>query len=144
MRGVDGSNEPLSVLNAAWALPVLLAATGLFTWITVSAWGGLAAGEAGFRLREAWEVPTYFYVGLPVMALAVAAAAFLRPERPWRWALWLVVGHQLGVMVVGIGMQSGLSLVILVVVFAVLLAAGFAIPAMIGASVARRLAPRAY
>ena len=144
MRGVDGSNEPLSVLNAAWALPVLLAATGLFTWIMVSAWGGLAAGEAGFRLREAWEVPTYFYVGLPVMTLAVATAAFFRPERPWRWALWLVVGHQLGVMVVGVGMQSGLSLMILVGVFAVLLAAGFAIPAMIGASVARRLAPRAY
>ena len=144
MRGVHGSHEPFSLFDSPLSLGGLLAATGLLIWMALSAWGGLTAEEAGFRLREAWDLPTYFYVGLPIMALAVGAAAFFRPERPWRWALWLVVGHQLGVMVVGLGMQSGLSLMILVIVLAVMLAAGLAIPAMIGATVARKLAPRAY
>jgi hypothetical protein len=41
-------------------------------------------------------------------------------------------------------MQSGLSLIILTLVFAVLLAAAFTIPALLGAHAARRLAERAY
>jgi len=78
------------------------------------------------------------------MALAVAIAAFLKLERVWRWPLWLVGGHQLGVMLVGLGMQSAPSLLILTIILAILLAAGFAVPAMLGAMAARALAERAY
>ncbi|MGH6925446.1 MAG: hypothetical protein ACRED5_17090 [Propylenella sp.] len=123
---------------------VVLATIGLVTWIGLSVWGGLAASELGFRLREAWDIPTYFYVGLPVMAAAVAIAAFVSPERLWRWPLWLVGGHQLGVMLVGLGMQSTPSLLMLTIILAILLAAFFAIPAMLGAMAARALAQRAY
>ena len=122
----------------------LLAATGLIVWTGLSIWGGLAPTEIEFRLREAWDTSAYFYVGLPIMALAVAIAAFLRPERVWRWPLWLVGGHQLGVMLVGLGMQSAPSLLILTIILAILLAAGFAVPAMLGAMAARALAERAY
>ena len=121
------------------AAGLLLAATGLAVWIGLSIWGGMG-GEAGFRLREAWDTPAYFYVGLPLMAAAVALAAYHMPQRIWRWPLWLVAGHQLGVVLVGLGMQSGLSLVILTMVLAVLLATFFAIPALVGSLVARRLA----
>ena len=57
-----------------------LAAAGLAVWLGLSLWGGVGGSE-GFRLREAWDTPAYFYVGLPVMALAVAAAALQMPER---------------------------------------------------------------
>jgi hypothetical protein len=122
----------------------LLAATGLIVWTGLSIWGGLASADGGFRLREAWDVAAYFYVGLPIMALAVAIAAFLKPERVWRWPLWLVGGHQIGVMLVGLGMQSAPSLLILTIILAILLAAGFAVPAMLGAMAARAMAERAY
>ena len=112
-----------------------LALIGLGVWTALSALGGL---------REAWEMPAYFYVGIPLMAAAVAVASFHMPRRVWRWPLWLVGGHQAGVCVVGLGMQSGLSLLILLLVLALLLAALFSVPALIGSMVARRVAQRAY
>jgi hypothetical protein len=120
----------------------LLAATGLLVWTGLSVWGGM--GEEAFRLREAWDTQAYFVLGVPVMALAVAIAAYRVPERIWRWPLWLVAGHQAGVLIVGLGMQSGLSLIILTMMLAVLLAVFFAVPAVAGSLLARRIGERAY
>ncbi len=125
------------------ALGILLAAAGLAVWTGLSVWGGLGHAE-GFKLREAWDTSAYLFVGLPIMALAVGLAAFHIPDRPWRWPLCLVAGHQAGVMLVGIGMQSGLSLFILALALAVLLAAFFAVPALVGSSVARRFEDRVF
>jgi hypothetical protein len=95
--------------------------------------------QHAFRLREAWTTPAYFALGLPLMAIAVALAAFLIPTRIWRWPLWLVAGHQAGLLLVGVGAQSWPSLIILAVVLALLLVTLFAIPAILGSLVARRL-----
>jgi hypothetical protein len=73
----------------------------------------------------------------------VAFAAFVRPRRAWRWPLWLVGGHQAGVLLVGLGMQSALSVIILTMIIAVLLAAFFTIPAMLGSFAARMVTQRA-
>lgn len=142
MRSV-GTGEFLRFATSQLGIGVLLAATGLITWSSVSFWSGLAP-EAESHFREAWSNAVYFYAGAPIMALAVAAAAFLHPERPWRWPLWLVAGHQLGAMLTGIGMQSGLSLVLVAVILGVLLAVAFAVPAALGAMAARALEERAY
>ena len=144
MRGVDEFGKDHGFGWATAAPGVLLALLGLATWIGVSAWGGMSGSETGFRLREAWDVSAYFYVGVPIMAGAVAIVAFLKPERAWRWPLWLVGGHQLGVLFIGLGMQSALSLVLLTIILAILLAACFAVPAMVGAMAGRALAERAY
>ena len=125
------------------AIGLTLAMTGLAVWIGLSILAGLGA-EDGFRLREAWDTQAYLYLGVPVMGLAVAAAAFLLPERVWRWPLCLVAGHQMGVLAGGLGMQSGLSLILLTLILAVLLAAFFTLPALVGRVVAKRLAERAY
>lgn len=143
MHGVDEFGEDRGFGWATAGPGALLALIGLATWIGVSAWGGLSGPEADFRLPEAWDVSAYFYVGVPVMAAAVAIVAFLKPERAWRWPLWLVAGHQLGMLIIGVGMQSALSLVLLTVILAILLAAFFAVPAMVGAMAGRAMTERA-
>lgn len=120
-----------------------LAATGLVVWTGLSFFGGMGS-DTGFRLREAWDNAAYFYVGIPIMVAAVGAAAFHMPERVWRWPLWLVGGHQAGVLLVGLGMQSGLSLILLTIILAIMLVIVFLIPALIGSMAARRLMERAY
>ena len=125
-------------------LGLLVAGLGLVMWTALSVFGGLASDESAFRLREAWDTAAYFYFGIPAMALAVGVAAFMRPEQAWRWPLWLVAGHQTGVLLVGLGMQSGLSLILLTLILAVLLTAFFFVPALIGAMAARWLAEQAY
>jgi hypothetical protein len=144
MRGVMRSSEDRGLDWAATGPGVALALIGLATWIGMSFWAGLSGAETGFQLREAWDISAYFYVGIPIMAAAVAMVAFLRPERAWRWPLWLVGGHQLGLLVVGVGMQSALSLAFLTIILSILLAAFFAVPAMAGAMAARAMEERAY
>ncbi len=119
----------------------LLATIGFVTWMSLSAVGGLQQGAEGapFRLREAWDTTAYFVVGLPMMAFCVGLAGFAMPERFWKWPLWLVGGHQAGVLLAGLGMQSGVSLLILTMILSVLLATFFEIPALVGA-IARSLA----
>jgi hypothetical protein len=124
-------------------LEILVAGLGFVMWTALSVFGGLAADESAFRLREAWDTAAYFYVGIPVMALAVGVAAFIRPEQAWRWPLWLVAGHQTGVLLIGLGMQSGLSLILLTLILAVILTVFFFVPAFLGAMAARLLMERA-
>lgn len=119
-----------------------LALTGLVVWSGLSAWEGMDAHAAEFRLREAWDTGAYFYLGVPLMALAVGLAAYHAPRRAWRWPLWLVGGHQAGVLLVGLGMQSGLSLFILTLALAIVLAVIFAVPALAGSMMARRVMQR--
>jgi hypothetical protein len=125
-------------------LAVFAATLGFVMWTALSIIGGLVSDEPEFRLREAWDTSAYFYVGIPIMALGVGIAAFVSPKLAWRWPLWLVAGHQTGVLLVGLGMQSGLSLILLTLILAVLLTAFFFVPALIGAMAARWLAEQAY
>lgn len=142
MRQRQNLAGPSGTATLSLATGLVLAATGFLVWTGLSVWGGL--GEEIFRLREAWDTRAYFVVGMPMMAMAVAAAAFHVPERTWRWPLWMVAGHQAGVLIVGLGMQSGLSLVILTLILAGLLAAFFAVPALIGSLLARHVGERAF
>ena len=112
-----------------------LALIGLAVWTGLSAFSGYS---------EAWEMPAYFYFGLPLMMTAVYVASYQMPRRIWRWPLWLVGGHQIGVCMSGLGMQSGLSLLILLLALAILLAALFSVPAMLGSMMARRVGQRVY
>lgn len=137
MRRVNTLEAAARLAASPIGMGILLAALGLSTWTGLSLWRDSTDANP---LGDRWASDAYFYAGLPAMALAVAVAAFLRPRRAWRWPLWLVAGHQLGVLLVGLGMQSGLSLLILTMILAVMLAAFFAIPATLAAMAARRSA----
>lgn len=144
MRQVLDRAEIRRFSSSPAATGLLLAATGLMVWTGISIWGGISGQDAAFRTREAWDTQAYFYFGMPVMAVAVAIAAFYMPRRVWRWPLWLVAGHQIGVLLVGLGMQSGLSLVILTMMLAILLTVFFSVPALVGSMLARRVTQRAF
>ena len=118
-----------------------LAAAGLAVWTLFSAFSGRRELD-GFRLGEAWDGMSYFAIGLPFMAACVAFAAYRSPRRPLRWPLWMVAGHQLGVMFGGLGLQSGLSRLILTIALAMLLAVMFAGPALFGSMLARNAVGR--
>jgi hypothetical protein len=144
MRTVNKLGSLTQFASMPVGMGIVVAGLGLVMWTALSVFGGLASDEPAFRLREAWDTGAYFYFGIPVMALAVGLAAFIQPERAWRWPLWLVAGHQVGVLLIGLGMQSGLSLILLTLILAVLLTAFFFVPALIGAMAARWLADQAY
>ncbi len=143
MRRIGPSGEIRSPA-ASLCLGPALAVTGFLVWTVLSILGGASPFETSLRLRETWDMTLYLYAGVPIMVLAVLAAAFLRPQQALYWPIWLVAGHQTGVFMLGLGKQSGLSLVILTMALGMLLAVGFAVPALAGANAARRLAERAY
>ena len=122
---------------------LILAGIGFSTWMGLSAVAGFTAPAPAPWLGEAWDTSAYFWAGLPVMTLAVAAASYLRPRRAWRWPAWMVAGHQGAVVIAGIGMQSLVSLMILSLVCAALFGALFAVPAAIGSRASLRLSQRA-
>lgn len=144
MRRIGPSGKIRSPAAASLCLGLALAVTGFLVWTVLSILGGAAPFETSLRLREAWDMTLYIYAGVPIMALAVLVVAFLRPDQAIVWPIWLVAGHQTGVFMIGLGKQSGPSLLILTLALGVLLAVGFAIPALAGANAARRLAERAY
>jgi hypothetical protein len=144
MRSVNGVDRFLRSATSPVGLAVFAATLGFVMWTALSIIGGLVSDEPAFRLREAWDTSAYFYLGVPLMALGVGIAGFISPKQAWRWPLWLVAGHQAGVLLVGLGMQSGLSLILLTAILAILMTVFFFIPALIGAMAAKWLAEQAY
>jgi hypothetical protein len=56
--------------------------SGAALWIATSAMSGR---------REAWDSPLYWTVAYPIAVAIAAALGYLAPERPWRWALTLML-----------------------------------------------------
>lgn len=71
----------MTALSDKWAY-VIAAASGAILWLATSAVGGR---------REAWDSPLYWTFAYPA-ALAIAGIlGYLAPDRPWRWALTLML-----------------------------------------------------
>ena len=85
-----------------------LALTGLAVWLVICAVS---------HRREAWDARLYWSSGLPLMALASAAAGWLAPQRPWRWGLLIMAPQPL---VLFIQNPSGGMLPLGLIVFLVL------------------------
>ena len=102
-------------------------------------WICLLAGAAvwvlpGLRGREAWDMPSYFVVSLPLMAAVAAFAAWRAPSRTWRWPLWLIGGQVAAALAFhGFGNLLPLGLIVFVVL---------GVPLFIAAAVAGRIARR--
>jgi hypothetical protein len=119
------------------AAAMVAVGAGFAVWAVLS----LAAGrmvDGRFMVREAWDTPAYFTVGLPVLLAGAGIAGWHRPERVWRWAL-LVVAGQAAAMALIHPAGSGLGLLPLAIVFVGLpLALVLTIAAIVGALISRR------
>ncbi len=110
---------------------------GFAVWAVLS----LAAGrmvDGRFIVREAWDTPAYFKLGLPVLLAGAGVAGWLWPKRVWRWALLVVAGQGVAMALIH-PPGTGLGLLPLAIVFiGVPLALILTIVAVVGAVVSRR------
>jgi peptidoglycan/LPS O-acetylase OafA/YrhL len=82
---------------------------GVLLWIGTA----LVSGRS-----EAWDSPLYWSITYPLCLLLAGAFAYFEPERPWRWALALMLVQPLAML-----LTSGSSLSLLplgLVMFAIL------------------------
>ncbi len=116
---------------------MIACAAGFMVWAVLS----LAAGHMDhgrFVVREAWDTAPYFPLGLPVLLVAAGLAGFLAPVRVWRWALIVVAGHAVAMVLIH-PPGTGLGLLPLTIVFIGLpMTVILTVAAVIGAIVARR------
>ena len=99
---------------------------------------------AGFSLigggREAWDTGAWWWLGLPLLAVASGLAGYLAPVRVWRWPLFIAGGQLLAMIAIAAISQSGaeFGLLPLALVFVMLpLVIILTVPALIGGVVAR-------
>jgi hypothetical protein len=105
------------------------------------AWvAALGIGAAGWLLtlllggrREAWDSPLYYQVAYPLFGLTAAVLGYLRPGRPWRWALALALGQAL----VALGRDPTANLLPLGLVAFGVFSAPLILPAQLGSRLRR-------
>jgi len=65
-------------------LYVIAIMIGVLTWGVIS----LISGR-----KEAWDSPSYFSVGMPVVCAASAILGFIESQKAWRWGIAPLVGQ---------------------------------------------------
>jgi hypothetical protein len=68
-------------LRSSWLPGLVLALIGFAMWTLFSLWPWLMTAGAPFRIREAWDTPQFWQVGVPVMLLAQIVGAVLSDDR---------------------------------------------------------------
>ena len=66
------------------------AVVGAFLWLATTAVSGR---------REAWDSSLYWTVAYPVAVAVAGTLGYLAPDRPWRWALALMLVQALALAV---------------------------------------------
>jgi hypothetical protein len=74
----------------------VMAVAGIALWSCFS----IAPLLAGGRLREAWDIDTYWTIGMPALLFAQAVAGFISQASPWRLGLWCAGGHFLAAVLI--------------------------------------------
>ncbi len=97
---------------------------GAGVWIGI----GLVTG-----VREAWDSPLYFSVGMPVLFVATALLGAIEPTAPWRWGVVVVVPQA----IIGAIQAPSLNLWPLSLVFLGILCGMFSLSSYAGAWLSR-------
>jgi hypothetical protein len=111
--------------------------TGLAVAISLVAgfcvWVGLSVAAG---VREAWDEPIYWWLGLPVLAIVAGLTGYIAPMKVWRWPTLIALSQIVAMLAVNPG--AGLGLLPLALMFVLLpLVVVLTIPALIGGSIAR-------
>jgi len=80
------------------------------------------------RIREGWDNPAYWNIGMPLMLVLQVAAATIPGERFWRAPLWMLSGHALAIVLIhptgnGLGLLPLAIMIIGLPAYAFLIAA---------------------
>lgn len=113
---------------------ILCLAIGFGVWVAISIASG-TEHEGRFHVREAWDTPVYFWLGLPVLAVCAGIASFISAASVWRWPLMIVLGQAAG-MIVAHPDGTSLALLPFTVLF---IAIPLMVPLVLAASFGRML-----
>jgi hypothetical protein len=81
------------------AAMIVAGLTGFAVWAVLSFAGGRMY-DGRYFVPEAWDTPAYFSFGVPILLAGAAVAGFLAPVRVWRWALAVVAGHVVAMVLI--------------------------------------------
>jgi hypothetical protein len=84
----------------SWLPGLLLALLGFAVWTLFSLWPWLTNAHTPFRIREAWDMPLFWQVGVPVMLLAQLVGGMLSDGRISWQPLGMLGGLLAGIMLV--------------------------------------------
>ena len=79
--GRQAMSQATRTLRPSWLPALVLALVGFAVWTLFSLWPWLMSAGAPFRIREAWDTPLFWQVGVPVMVLAQIVRAVLSDGR---------------------------------------------------------------
>ena len=68
-------SDTFAIMNRTGPAAAISLAAGLLAWAGLSA----AAG-----VREVWDEPIYWWLGLPILAVVAGVAGYLAPTKVWR------------------------------------------------------------
>lgn len=74
----------------------LLASAGFGVWALFS----LMPAISGHGVREGWDTPTYWVIGIPLLLVLHGLAGALTEGGTWRLPLWTIGGHIAGMMLI--------------------------------------------
>ncbi len=119
------------------AAAIVAAATGFAVWAVLSFAGGRMY-DGTYFVPEAWDTPAYFSYGVPILLAGAAVAGFLSPARVWRWALAVVAGHVVAMVLIH-PPGTGLGLLpVAIVLIGLPMTLILTIAATVGAVISRR------
>ncbi len=113
-------------------IPIAIAiVAGILAWDLVRLIGGR---------REAWDDPSYWVIGYPLMLVAAGMLGLGFPERPWRWAVVIVATQAVWALFLGLATDGSVNLFPLGLAMFAVLALPCIAAAYAGQWLARRLA----
>lgn len=133
--------QTVLVLRPFWLLPLLLALLGFAVWTLFSLWPWLMNSDAPLRIREAWDIPLFWQVGVPVMLLAQLVGGMLSDGRISWQPLGMLGGLLAGIVLLRPSGSDGGMLSLAMILIGVPAYVGLLAAAAVGRTIGKHLGP---
>jgi hypothetical protein len=133
--------QTVLALRPFWLLPLLLALLGFAVWTLFSLWPWLMNSDAPLRIREAWDIPLFWQVGVPVMLLAQLVGGMLSDGRISWQPLGMLGGLLAGIVLLRPSGSDGGMLSLAMILIGVPAYVGLLAAAAVGRTIGKHLGP---
>ena len=134
-------SQTVLALRPFWLLPLLLALLGFAVWTLFSLWPWLMNSDAPLRIREAWDIPLFWQVGVPVMLLAQLVGGMLSDGRISWQPLGMLGGLLAGIVLLRPSGSDGGMLSLAMILIGVPAYVGLLAAAAVGRTIGKHLGP---